>query len=280
MRDLQGRSALVTGASSEIGEAVARRLAGAGMRLVLSGRDSKQLAATAETVVDSDPYCLPADLSDGAEVVRLAAEADRLGNGVDVLVNVAGAVHVDPFDRLSDDDIEAQLFVNLTAPLILVRRLLPGMLDRRRGHVVLIGSLAGLVGGAYQAPYAAAKAGIDCAVRALREETRGSGVGFSVVHPGPVRGRTSYGRMADAGRRSHPAGAERRVPWPIGETTPQCVARAVMRSIQRSRPQLLVSPRPGRAVLAVAAVHPGAAAALLRRAGLTRYFQSLTGVPE
>ena len=73
--------------------------------------------------------------------------------------------------------------MNLTGPIQLTRRLLPGMLRRGRGHVVYIGSLSALAGGAYQAPYTAAKAGLDAWVRAVRAEHRGAGIGFSIIHP-------------------------------------------------------------------------------------------------
>ncbi|HEY7009280.1 MAG TPA: SDR family oxidoreductase [Jatrophihabitantaceae bacterium] len=259
MRPLSGCTALVTGATGMLGCAVARRLAAHGMRLVLTGRDPARLAAAAAEIGGAVADTVLCDLHDATQVGALAARATH----VDALVHLAAVERVAPFTELTADDIRAHTAIDLTAPLLLVRELLPGMLARRRGHVLLVGSLGALTGGAYQVPYTAAKAGTDAAVRALRAEFAGRGVGFSAVHPAPIRGAGAYARRV---ARCGPA------PRPVGETTPDEVAAAIVAAIRHDREQVIVGRRSARALIALRALAPRTAAQAVRAAGATRYF--------
>ncbi|WP_432991720.1 SDR family NAD(P)-dependent oxidoreductase [Dactylosporangium sp. CA-233914] len=197
------RVVLVTGASSGIGEATALRLAGAGARLVLHGRDRRRLSALAER---TGGFAVAGDLAEPGEADRLAAEADRLAGGVDILVSNAGVGWAGAFRVMAAGDIERLVAVNLVAPLRLTRALLPAMCERGDGHVMFVTSIAGRTGVAGEAVYAATKAGLDTFAESLRLETRGTGVGIGVFVPGVVQ--TEFFQ-----RRGRPY--ERRSPRPL-----------------------------------------------------------------
>ncbi|GAA2585111.1 SDR family NAD(P)-dependent oxidoreductase [Dactylosporangium fulvum] len=200
---IAGRVALVTGASSGIGRAAALRLAEAGARLVLHGRDRRRLSALAGR---TGGFPVPGDLAEPEEAGRLAAEAGRLAGGVDILVNNAGVGWAGPFSGMAPSDIERLVAVNLVAPMRLTRALLPAMCARRDGCVMFVTSIAGRTGVAGEAVYAATKAGLDSFAESLRLETRGSGVGIGVFVPGVVQ--TEFFQ-----RRGRPY--ERRSPRPL-----------------------------------------------------------------
>jgi short-subunit dehydrogenase len=154
--------------------------------------------------------------------------------------------------------------LNLTAPLLLTNRVLPGMLERGRGHVVFIASMAGKLGLAYVAPYVATKAGLIAATHSLRAEHMRGPVGFSVICPGFVSGDGMYQRMLDEGFSSNRL---------VGSTTIEKVADKVIDAIRRDRPEVIESGGPVRPLLALAQVAPGVVERLAPRIGLTELFR-------
>ncbi|KUH36967.1 MULTISPECIES: SDR family NAD(P)-dependent oxidoreductase [Streptomyces] len=178
---------LITGASSGIGEAVAERFArdaGRRWRLLLAGRDETRLGEVARR---TGGVALPGEDLDGlAGVERLAARALEVAGRVDVLVASAGIGWAGPFTRTPPETVERLVAVNLTGVLQLVRLLLPGMVERGVGRVVLVSSMAGCAGVANEAVYAATKGGLLAFAESLRYELAGTRVGVTSVMPGAV----------------------------------------------------------------------------------------------
>ncbi|MEV5429372.1 SDR family oxidoreductase [Streptomyces sp. NPDC052701] len=192
--------ALVTGASSGIGAATARRFAEDGWQLLLNGRDRRSLE---ETAAGTSAVLLPADLG-APEGPRLLAESALRATGrIDVLVAGAGIGWSGPFTAMPHTDIDRVLSLNLNATLHLVREVLPSMAAAGRGRVVLLGPVVGTAGVREEAVHFAAKAGLAAFATALRQELRGTGVGVTLVVSGP--GNTAFpARRGRPGRRSRP----------------------------------------------------------------------------
>lgn len=223
--ELRGAACLVTGASGGIGRATVGALAGAGARLVLTGRDRERLEAAAAA---TGGHPVVADLDAGGEPARLAARAEAHLGRVDVLVNNAGTGLAGPLEDASPDEIEKLVAANLLAPILLTRAVLPGMLERGAGAIVNVASVAGHVGVRHEAVYAATKAGLVVFSESLRQELAGTPVRASLVSPGVVetpffaRRGTPYAR-----RRPHPVAPER-------------VADAIVEAIRTGAPSVFV----------------------------------------
>jgi short-subunit dehydrogenase len=268
MKNLQGGVALVTGASGGLGTHIARRLAREGMNVAVSGRREDALSQVAGelSALGVKSAAVPADLSDLTQVDALVDGVESALGPVDVLVNNAGVEAIGAFTTYTREELTSMVDINLTAPLLLTHRLTPGMLERGRGHVVFIASVAGKVGPAFNEPYAATKAGLVGLTQSLRAEYLHAPVGFSVVCPGFVAGDGMYARMAEQGHRSN------RV---MGETTPEKIAAAVMRAIRDDRAEILESGAPIRPLLALAQLAPGLVERLAPRFGVTELFRGV-----
>ncbi len=179
---LTGRAALVTGATSGIGAACARVLASAGAEIFAVARRRGPLARIAAEI---GGHALPTDLSDGRRVEAMAAEMSALREDApDILVHAAGAFSLAPLHRTAVEDLDRSWSVNLRSAFLLIRAFLPGMLRRRRGHVVTVGSVAGRRAFSGNGAYSASKFGLRGMHEVLREETSGTGVRVSLVEPG------------------------------------------------------------------------------------------------
>ncbi len=220
---LQGSTALVTGASGGIGRAIVRALHAAGATVIASGRNREVLDELAREVDGVEP--LVADLSDPAQDAALVS-----GRQIDVLVANAALPASGRLESFTAEEIDRALDVNLRAPVQLARALLPGMRERGSGHLVFISSLSGKFASAGASIYNATKFGLRGFGFALNEELRGTGVGSTTVFPGFIR---DAGMFAEAGVE---------LPRGVGSRTPDQVARAVIKGIETNRPEIDVAP--------------------------------------
>jgi len=181
---LDGRTALVTGASQGIGEGIARLLAKQGARVVLAARSQEKLEALAKEIDGSHPLVL--DVSQPETFgEKLKSLPEDLG-GIDVLVNNAGITADNLLARMSLEDWERVLRTNLTGAFALSKEVLRGMMKKRWGRIVNVGSVVGLMGNAGQANYAAAKAGLVGLTKSLARELGSRNITVNVVAPGYV----------------------------------------------------------------------------------------------
>ena len=268
MRDLHGRAALVTGASRGIGPHIASVLADHGVRLALTARSLPGLDGTARAVRGGrgEAVCFAADVEHPAERERLVEQATRELGEIDILVNTAGVECEGLFSGLDSLVIARTIEVNLGAPLHLARLVLPGMLERRRGHIATVASLAGKKGTAFDTVYSATKAGLIEWSDGLRAELRETGVGTSVICPGFVLREGMFARFGLT------------PPWTIGSTTPEKVAGAVVDAIRRDRGQVIVNSRAVRPLLAVYVLFPGLGGPLVRLLGIEAFQKRIAGV--
>ncbi|WP_040611009.1 3-oxoacyl-[acyl-carrier-protein] reductase [Oceaniovalibus guishaninsula] len=183
MFDLTGKAALVTGASGGIGAQIARTLHGAGAAVVLSGTREGPLDDLARDLGDR-AWAVPCDLSDADALAALPGRAADAAGSLDILVNNAGITRDGLMLRMSDDDWQAVLDVNLTAVFRLTRASLRGMMKARWGRIVNISSIVGQTGNPGQANYAAAKAGMVAMSKSLASEVASRGITVNNVAPG------------------------------------------------------------------------------------------------
>ncbi|HWX88032.1 MAG TPA: SDR family NAD(P)-dependent oxidoreductase [Solirubrobacteraceae bacterium] len=268
MKDLRGRTALVTGASGGLGTHIARRLAREGMNLAVSGRRENALAQVVEelSALGVKTVAVPADLCDLTRIDPLIEGVESALGPIDVLVNNAGVESVGAFTTYTREELTSMVDVNLTAPLLLTHRLTPGMLERGRGHVVFISSMAGKIGPAFSEPYAATKAGLVGLTQSLRAEYLDAPVGFSVVCPGFIAGDGMYERMLEEGHRSNRM---------MGETTTERISDVVVQAIRENKAEILESGAPVRPMLAVAQIAPGLVERVAPRFGITELFRKV-----
>jgi short-subunit dehydrogenase len=180
---IAGSVALVTGATGGIGRATAIALTRAGADVVVTGRNSGHLAGVGEMV---GAKAVQTDLLHPDAPDRLVAEVERVAGPIGLLVNAAGVGRAGPLIDTSVGEVDSVIRVDLVAPVLLTRLVLPGMLARGRGRIVLMSSIAGLVGVRNESVYSAAKGGLNSFADSLSDELAGTGVGVTVVAPGPV----------------------------------------------------------------------------------------------
>ncbi|MGB7754540.1 MAG: SDR family NAD(P)-dependent oxidoreductase [Salinisphaera sp.] len=181
--DFRGRRALVTGASSGVGEAVARQLAAAGARVVIAARRADRLQRVADEI---GAIVCPANVASPNACVELVETAVAALGGLDILINNAGAHHRGDFVDQGAEHLAAMVDVNLRAPVVLSRAALDHLRAAERGAIVNVGSVAGRMPVPGSATYSATKAGLRTLTYALAEECRGTRVSVSVVSPGPI----------------------------------------------------------------------------------------------
>jgi len=267
VEDLRNSVALVTGASRGIGPHIARALAREGAHVALAARSLPALEAVAADLRSSGARVavLDADVGLPAACASLVARAEEALGPVDVLVNNAGVETEGPFLSLAPETIVETVAVNLTGAILLARQALPGMLARRRGHVVNVASLGGKKGAPFDAVYCATKAGLIEWTGALRSELDGTGVSLSAICPGYVTGEGMFARFG--------------IPAPriIGSCTPEQVAAAVVDAIRRDLPEVIVNSMPMRPLLALSALSPRLGLWFLEALGITAFQRRKVG---
>jgi short-subunit dehydrogenase len=239
--DIEGSRLLLTGATGGLGRAIAGELAGSGASLTLSGRSEQALDELAAGLPGAGHSVVAADLGLPGAALDLAERAGE----VDGLIANAALPGTGRLDDLTDEQVARMLRINLESPIILSQALLPGLLERRRGRLVLIGSLAGKVGSPRSSIYNATKFGLRGFAFGLKADLVDSGVSVTLVAPGFVR---DAGMFADSGAES-PAG--------MGTTTPKEVAAAVKKAVEGEQLEIVVAPALQKAVAQIGAVSPG-----------------------
>jgi NAD(P)-dependent dehydrogenase (short-subunit alcohol dehydrogenase family) len=191
-KGLEGERALVTGATSGIGRAVALQLAREGAEVVIHGRDEDRGAQTVDAIISAGGKAsfVAADLTVAADVQWLAGEV----GDVDILINNAGISLFAPTAEFDLSALDRMLASNVRAPFILVGALAPGMAARGHGSIVSVSSMAGAVGLVGGAAYGATKASLEAMTRAWAAEYSASGVRVNAIAPGPVYTPTPSGR--------------------------------------------------------------------------------------
>jgi short-subunit dehydrogenase len=184
----QGKVALITGASSGIGAATARRLAAQGLQVILVARRLERLKVLANEIrtAGGQAEVLTTDLGQESDRLKLVADVERQFGCPDVLVNNAGFAYYGYTADMPWETAQAMIDVNATAAAHLTHRFLPGMLERHSGHIIIMGSVNGVMPSQGTALYSASKAFLSGFTTALFRELAGSGVAISVVLPGPV----------------------------------------------------------------------------------------------
>jgi NAD(P)-dependent dehydrogenase (short-subunit alcohol dehydrogenase family) len=191
---LQGRTAVITGASGGVGRAVALELAGLGCRLFLTGRNGTRLSATRADVSALGPAAHDhvADLSDPSDVENLAIQAVKTMGQVDMLINSAGLFPVTSLQETAPEEFDQCFAVNVRAPFVLMRRLAPAMAERSWGRIVNIASSSAYAGFRNTSVYCASKHALLGLSRALYQELKGQGVRVYCLSPGSIQ--TEMGR--------------------------------------------------------------------------------------
>lgn len=232
---MEDRVVLVTGASSGIGAAAARRLARPGVRIALTARRQDRLEALAQEIRarGGDALVLPADLADPAARQAVVRRIEETWGPIEVLINNAGFGYYGNVEETPWDVVERMFVVNVLAMIHLVQLAVPGMRRRGRGHIINIASVAGHIAAPPLTVYAATKFAVVGFSEGLRRELEPLGIHVTVISPGPVR--TEFGRVA-SGLAVDPGA----VP---GGLDPEAVARAIERALRRPAREIVIPAR-------------------------------------
>lgn len=270
------QTAIVTGASHGIGPFIAKALAKEGMNLVLAARSVSELEQVAAGLHATGVQVLvvPTNVTDRAARSALVATAERTFGSVDVLVNNAGGDPQREFHHYTADDVEALIQLNLTGPIELTRLLLPGMLERRQGHVVNISSMGGRMGFPHTEVYSACKDGLIGFTRVLRADYRTYGVSSSVLILGSIGGAGTTARTLEETGLHMPAMGKAFL------SPPEAVAKAVVKGIRRDKAEIVIMPGPGRLMKIQMDIFPGMGPMMNQIGGVTPLMKQIADFRE
>jgi short-subunit dehydrogenase len=257
MKEIRGANAILTGASRGIGPYIARALASRGVNLALAARSSEGVERTRGECVEMGvrAVAVACDVTSMDDLRKLVETAERELGPIDILVNNAGIEVTASLAGHGFGQIDDIIRTNLNAPIWLTKLVVPGMVQRGRGAVVNVSSMAGKSITPYNAVYGATKHGLNGFTGSLRGELDGTGVTAGVVCPGFVG---EAGMWADGGGKA---------PALMREVSPRKVAEAVLKVIGGA-PEALVTPGPIRPLLAFQELAPGVNKVLLKRMGI------------
>ena len=183
MKDLKGKKVLVTGASGGIGKAIALELSSSGADLCLTGRNKTKLE-NLQKIIGGNCQIIISDLSNSEGIENLADQAQKIMGQIDILVNNAGITKDNLFIRMSEDDWNEVININLNSIFKLTKLLIKGMVKRRFGRIINITSVIGVAGGAGQSNYSASKAGIIAMSKSLAQEVGSRSITVNNIAPG------------------------------------------------------------------------------------------------
>jgi short-subunit dehydrogenase len=245
---------LLTGASTGLGLALARRLLGSSYRLVLTAREQSLERFAAAGIAESENVHLrPLDVADSEQRHRVVEEAADRWGGVDVLINNAGVAYRAVVEHFPDDPLFDQMLINFYGPMELIRLVLPRMREKRRGRILNVSSVGGMMAMPTMAPYSASKFALEGATEALWYEVRPWNIRVSLVEPGFIHSDSFRNTLyTDRSRRAmrdranayhahyqHMDGMIARL-MDITRSTPEAVARKIVRILSRRDPPLRI----------------------------------------
>ncbi len=267
MEKLKDMAVLLTGGSRGLGPIVAEALAKRGANIALAARSKSGLddVATRLRKIGVNTLVMPVDISQEQQREKLVADVLEEFGKIDMLINNAGLETEGAYTELSWASIKNTVEVNLLAPMALTHLVLPGMLERKAGHIVNIASIAAKSGAPYAATYSGTKAGLAEWTRALRLELADTGVHFSTIFPGYVR---DVGMFAKFGVRA---------PWIVGSCGPSQVAKAVVDSIEKGQTERIINSRPLRYSYMINELSPVIGDWLMRISGVVDFQRRKVG---
>ena len=232
---VQGKVALITGASRGIGLAIAQSLAGLGAKVALCARDSKRLetAAAALKQAGASVVAIPTDVRRADEIAGLLRATERSLGPIEILVNNAGIGYFAPVQEASEADWDSVLDTNLKAVFLLSGAVAPGMIERRGGHIINIGSLSGKSAFAGGAIYCASKWGLLGLTECMAEDLRSYGVRVSAVLPGSVATDFSPHTGKDASKMLQPDDVAHAVESIVTQTPQSFISEVLIRPAQK-----------------------------------------------
>ena len=271
--NIKNKNVLITGASRGIGSYIAKAVArhGGNVALLALPTDLKLLQNLEEELIQLNirvKYFV-ADLSDHKQINETIENIFGEFGEIDILISNAAIESVGIFEYQTEQKIMDTIAVNLTAPILMAKKLIPKMITQKSGHIVTISSYAGKIGAPYQSVYSATKAGLIKWTLGMKRELKGSGISFSVISPSYV---SDAGMYSDTVNKSND---KINTPRIAGEVNPQKVANAVIRSILKNRTDIIVGSPFLRIFTALNELMPGFVSKLFDFLNISQYNKKL-----